>query len=130
MTKTVAYHWHLRKIMNEHGMNATTELVPLLADLAEVMTSTQVYRIVTGEPERLNMRLLAALCDLSSAYPNDLIEPTSPPARGASTDRHHRHQHAVKPSRNRQLAQSSSLLGTDRTRWRAIVPGECFRCGR
>ena len=52
MTKTVAYHWHLRKIMNEHGMNATTELVPLLADRGVVMTSTQVYRIVTGEPER------------------------------------------------------------------------------
>ena len=31
MTKTVAYHWHLRKIMNEHDMNATTDLVPLLA---------------------------------------------------------------------------------------------------
>ena len=64
MTKTVAYHWHLRKIMNEHGMNATTELVPLLADRGVVMTSTQVYRIVVGEPERLNMRLLAALCDI------------------------------------------------------------------
>ena len=75
MTKTVAYHWHLRKIMNEHGMNATTELVPLLADRGVVMTSTQVYRIVTGEPERLNMRLLAALCDILDVTPNDLIEP-------------------------------------------------------
>ena len=75
MTKTVAYHWHLRKVMNEHGMNATTELVPLLADRGVVMTSTQVYRIVTGEPERLNMRLLAALCDILDVTPNDLIEP-------------------------------------------------------
>ena len=75
MTKTVAYHWHLRKIMNEHGMNATTELVPLLADRGVVMTSTQVYRIVVGEPERLNMRLLAALCDILDVTPNDLIEP-------------------------------------------------------
>ena len=75
MTKTVAYHWHLRKIMNEHGMNATTELVPLLADRGVVMTSTQVYRIVTGEPERLNMRLLAALCDILDVTPNDLIAP-------------------------------------------------------
>ena len=74
MTKTVAYHWHLRKIMNEHGMNATTELVPLLADRGVVMTSTQVYRIVTGEPERLNMRLLAALCDILDCTPSDLLE--------------------------------------------------------
>lgn len=75
MTKTVAYHWHLRRVMNEHGMHSTTELVAPLADRGVVMTSTQVYRIVTGEPERLNMRLLAALCDIFGATPNDLIEP-------------------------------------------------------
>lgn len=75
MTKTVAYHWHLRKLMDSHGMRATTALVPLLADRGVVMTSTQVYRIVTGQPERLNMQLLAALCDIFGCTPNDLIEP-------------------------------------------------------
>jgi DNA-binding Xre family transcriptional regulator len=75
MTKTVAYHWHLRKIMNEHGMQSTTDLVPLLVDRGVVMTSTQVYRIVTGQPERLNMAFLAALCDIFDVTPNDLIEP-------------------------------------------------------
>lgn len=75
MTKTVAYHWHLRKLMDDHGMRATTALVPLLADRGVVMTSTQVYRIVTGQPERLNMQLLAALCDIFGCTPNDLIEP-------------------------------------------------------
>ena len=87
MTKTVAYHWHLRKVMNEHGMQSTTSLVPLLADRGVVMTSTQVYRIVTGTPERLNMQLLAALCDLFGATPNDLIEPyvASSSRRGRKT---------------------------------------------
>ena len=75
MTKTVAYHWHLRKIMNEHGMNATTELVPLLADRGVVMNSSQVYRVVSGTPERMNMQLLAALCDIFGCTPSDLIEP-------------------------------------------------------
>ena len=75
MTKTVAYHWHLRKVMNEHGMQSTTDLVPLLADRGVVMTSTQVYRIVTGQPERLNMQFLAALCDIFGCTPSDLIEP-------------------------------------------------------
>ncbi len=75
MTKTVAYHWHLRKVMNEHGMQATTDLMPLLADRGVVMTSTQVYRIVTGHPERLNMQFLAALCDIFGCSPADLIEP-------------------------------------------------------
>ena len=75
MTKTVAYHWHLRKVMNEHGMQSTTDLVPLLADRGVVMTSTQVYRIVVGQPERLNMAFLSALCDIFGVGPNDLIEP-------------------------------------------------------
>jgi DNA-binding Xre family transcriptional regulator len=75
MTKIVAYHWHVRKVMNEHGMQSTTDLVPLLAERGVVMTSTQVYRIVTGQPERLNMQFLAALCDIFDVTPNDLIEP-------------------------------------------------------
>lgn len=74
-TKTVAYRWQLRKVMGEHGLYNTTDLVPLLADRGVVMTSTQVYRVVTGEPERLNMRLLSALCDIFGCTPNDLIEP-------------------------------------------------------
>src|SRR3546814_1559600 len=31
-TKTVAYRWHLRKVMSDHGLHNTTDLVPLLAD--------------------------------------------------------------------------------------------------
>ena len=31
MTRQVGYHWHLRRLMAEHGMFATTDLVPLLA---------------------------------------------------------------------------------------------------
>lgn len=75
MTKTVAYHWHLRKVMGEHGMFATTDLVPLLADRGVVMNTSQVYRIVSGTPERMNMQLLAALCDIFGCTPSDLIEP-------------------------------------------------------
>src|SRR5690625_7746257 len=87
MTKTVAYHWHLRKVMNEHGMQSTTDLVPLLAERGVVMTSTQVYRIVTGQPERLNMQFLAALCDIFGCTPADLIEPyvASSSQRGRKT---------------------------------------------
>ena len=102
MTKTVAYHWHLRKVMNEHGMQSTTDLVPLLADRGVVMTSTQVYRIVTGEPERLNMRLLAALCDILDVTPNDLIEPyvAASSRRGRKTGTTGTST-SSKPSRNR-----------------------------
>lgn len=89
MTTTVDYHWHLRELMTRHDLHNTTELVPLLADRGVVMTSTQVYRIVTGAPQRLNMHLLAALCDIFDATPNDFIEPyvvsTSRRGRKAAT---------------------------------------------
>ncbi|WRS29185.1 helix-turn-helix transcriptional regulator [Actinomycetaceae bacterium MB13-C1-2] len=75
MARNVDYHWNIRKVMNDHGMQSTTALVPLLAERGVFMTSTQVYRIVTGKPERLNMTFLAALCDIFGATPNDLIEP-------------------------------------------------------
>ena len=75
MAAKLDYRWHLRQVMATHGMFATTDLVPLLAERGVVMTSTQVYRIVTGQPERLNMRFLAALCDIFDVTPNDLIEP-------------------------------------------------------
>src|SRR3546814_10133075 len=73
--------------MSDHGLHNTTDLVPLLADRSVVMTSTQVYRIVSGEPERLNMRLMAALCDIFVCTPNDLIEPyvVSTSRRGRKT---------------------------------------------
>lgn len=87
MTKTVAYRWHVRKVMNEHGMQSTTDLVPLLADRGVVMNVSQVYRIVSGTPERMNMQLLAALCDIFGCTPSDLIEPyvASSSRRGRKT---------------------------------------------
>ena len=83
----MTYQWKLRQLMATREMYATTDLVPLLADRGVVMTSTQVYRIVTGTPERLNMQLLAALCDIFGASPNDLIEPyvASSSRRGRKT---------------------------------------------
>ena len=32
MTRQMGYHWHLRRLMAERGMFATTDLVPLLAE--------------------------------------------------------------------------------------------------
>ena len=57
MTKTVAYHWHLRKVMNEHGMQSTTDLVPLLAEHLSERAEKQVYALLLWtkkEQARLN----------------------------------------------------------------------------
>lgn len=74
MTAAVTYRWHLRQLMAACGMFATTDLVPLLAERGVVLSREQVYRLVVGTPERLNLATLAALCDILGATPADLIE--------------------------------------------------------
>ena len=64
MTRTVSYRWHLRQVMAQKNMFATTELGPLLAARGIVLSREQVYRLVTGTPERLNLATFAALCDI------------------------------------------------------------------
>lgn len=76
MTRTVAYRWHLRQVMAARGMFATTELGPLLAERGVVLSREQVYRLVAGIPERLNLTTLAALCDILDVTPADLVEVT------------------------------------------------------
>lgn len=69
------YVWHLRTKMAECGMFATSDLQPLLAERGIALSREQIYRLVTGHPQRLNMGVLSALCDILGCTPNDLIEP-------------------------------------------------------
>ena len=83
MRKVMGYRWHLRLKMAERGMFATTELRPLLAERGVVLSREQVYRLVTGVPERLSLRTLAALCDILDCTPADLVEPVAEAGRAA-----------------------------------------------
>lgn len=73
MKRHVDYTWRLRQVMAMHGMFATTELVQPLRDRGIDLSVSQVHRLVTGTPERLSMRVLAALCDIFDTTPNELI---------------------------------------------------------
>ena len=73
--RTLGYRWHLRRLMAEHGMFATTDLQPLLADRGIALSPAQVYRLVSQTPERLNLRTLIALCDILECTPTDIVEP-------------------------------------------------------
>ena len=72
--RQVSYRWRLREVMAEHGMFATTDLVPLLRDRGIDLSASQVHRLVTGIPERLSLPVLAALCDIFETTPADLID--------------------------------------------------------
>ncbi|NLT54587.1 MAG: helix-turn-helix transcriptional regulator [Actinomycetales bacterium] len=74
MTRQVAYRWRLREVMAMNGIYATTDLVPLLGQRGVSLSASQVHRLVTGTPERLNLTVLAALCDILNAEVGELIE--------------------------------------------------------
>ena len=50
MARTIGYRWHLRRLMADRDMYATTDLRPLLADRGVVLSREQVYRLVTQHP--------------------------------------------------------------------------------
>jgi DNA-binding Xre family transcriptional regulator len=74
MIREVGFRWHLRARMAERGMFSTTDLLPHLAERGIDLHPTQVYRLVAGTPERLNLQILAGLCDILDCTPADLIE--------------------------------------------------------
>jgi len=77
MTGKVGYYWHLRRLMADRGMYATTDLRPLLAARGITLSREQVYRLVVRTPERLSLATLAALCDILGCGPGDLVEPVT-----------------------------------------------------
>lgn len=81
MTAKLSYRWHLRRLMANNDMFATTDLQPLLAKRGVKLSPTQVYRLVVQTPERLSLKTLVALCDILDCTPSELIEPIAEPAR-------------------------------------------------
>lgn len=72
-TKMVA-RWNLRQVMAERGMFATTDLIEPLHQRGVELSRQMIHRVVTRPPQRINLDLLAALCDILDCTPNDLIE--------------------------------------------------------
>ncbi len=75
--RKLGYRWRLREVMAARDLWQTTDLAPLLAERGIVLSSTQVYRLVTQTPERLSLRTLMALCDALDCTSTDLIEPVA-----------------------------------------------------
>lgn len=110
MRPTVGYRWHLRRLMAEQGLFQTTELVPLLAERGVTLSREQVYRLAAQTPQRLNLAVLAALCDILDCEPGELIEchrrapasgPDRPAVQTADRPRPRRARVAPDPETNR-----------------------------
>ncbi|GAA3515056.1 hypothetical protein GCM10023075_77480 [Streptosporangium album] len=59
--------------MAAHGVFAASDLEPRLHERGITLSSVQVWRLVTQTPERLSLPVLAALCDIFSCTPAELI---------------------------------------------------------
>ncbi len=75
MARELDYEWRLRLRMAERGIFTSKPLVGLLAEHGIVLSESQVWRLVTGKPERLNLHVLVVLCKILDCTPNDLIQP-------------------------------------------------------
>lgn len=85
MTRRLVIHWRLRQVMASRGLFQTSELVPLLAERGVHLTRQYVHKLVTSPPQRINVDLLAALCDILDCGPGELLEPVTEQAEPAQT---------------------------------------------
>lgn len=60
-------------------MFATTDLVEPLRERGVEMSRQMIHRVVTQPPRRINVDLLAALCDILACTPDDLLELVAEP---------------------------------------------------
>jgi DNA-binding Xre family transcriptional regulator len=100
------YQWRLREVMATRGLFNTTDLAPLLVERGIELSQVQVWRLVTGTPERLSLPVLAALCDILEVTPAELIATSAEnvalrKAAGAANDTGSVDLSAIRPKRAR-----------------------------
>lgn len=71
--RQVSYQWRLREAMAARSLFTASDLTPLLAERGIVLSSVQVWRLITQTPERLSLPVLAALCDILEVTPAELV---------------------------------------------------------
>ena len=72
--RRIGYKWNLRTVMAQRNLWKSTELMPLLKSRGINLSESQIYRLVTGTPERIPARTFAALCDILHCTADDLLE--------------------------------------------------------
>lgn len=85
MMKIIGYEWRLREVMAAAGMFTTTKLQPGLRERGIELSASQVYRLATEKPDRLNLQVLAALMDIFDCSADDLFRKVDLGASSAST---------------------------------------------
>ncbi|MEI6251623.1 MAG: XRE family transcriptional regulator [Mycobacteriaceae bacterium] len=108
MKRDVDYQWRLAELMASHHMHNSTDLIPRLNERGIMLSRPQVYRLVHQRPERVSLKLIAALCDIFGCGPEDLVTVTAADARkkAASAGRENvvELNKAIRPKRARVIS--------------------------
>jgi DNA-binding Xre family transcriptional regulator len=81
MKRDVDYSWRLAELMAAHGMHNSTDLVPHVRERGIELSASQIYRLVTSKPERVSLKLIAAVCDVFNCGVEDLVTVTATDVR-------------------------------------------------
>lgn len=73
MTREITYEWKVREFMARSHIYNSKELTELLRQRGITLSPTQVWRLVTKDPERISFAVLGALCDILGVQVNELV---------------------------------------------------------
>lgn len=108
MKRVVDYQWRLAELMASHQMHNSTDLIPRLNERGIALSRPQVYRLVHQRPERVSLKLIAALCDIFGCGPEDLVTVTAADARKKAASAGHENvvelNKAIRPKRARIIS--------------------------
>jgi len=74
MSDSQRFNWRLEEMMHARGIHQISALQRELHSHGIELSSSQTHRLVTSTPDRLNLEVLAALCEVLACGPADLIE--------------------------------------------------------
>lgn len=106
MQRRIEYTWRLRELMAVSGMNNISDLIPHLTDRGIDLSASQIYRLIGGKPERMNIVLLGALldvldCTFEELCPVTVVATPTRLAANATTSGSGKRKDAMRPRRAR-----------------------------
>ncbi|ROS56581.1 helix-turn-helix transcriptional regulator [Frigoribacterium sp. PhB118] len=94
MNRQIDWNFRVRELMARAGMRNSRDLVEPLHERGITLSESQIYRLVSQNPDRISFQVFVSLCDIFNVEPNDLLTYTAadirtkhrPAAVGQSTD--------------------------------------------
>lgn len=94
MKRQLQYKFRVRELMARAGMRNSRDLVDPLRDRGITLSESQIYRLVSQNPDRIAFQMLVSLCDIFGVEVNELLTYTGtdvktkqrPAAVGEGTD--------------------------------------------